>query len=402
VYTNNDISPKEYLQQHQFVLSYKVLNTCIFQEVETQVACTMYEHTVPGCPYVDFEKQGAPDGMGVSPEGDHSFDPNHHIQLEIPAYLKHTDGTQVPYPVPLEHKGGFDLAYSAPFRVLSDAGVKALRKVIHQNEKYANNNSRQPKAIRGIGYRSKFMRDFTYCPEILRHLSHCSGKPMHPHNMGMNLAQINFGEIGVNKKVDKWHIDSVPYVMVLLLSDATGMQGGQLQVARFGDPKKALDMIYRNGELPSHLVDTVNYPRAGYAIFMQGSSIAHGVTPVSKAREQRVTLVNSYQSLNPFEEDRTIYSTFKVIDGSTAPFEFARHQAWRAQGKLDYLLNKAKYFGTTKAIEEVLDMTIADLKRARDLITGETVEALPWAQDKEDGEDETRPGAGIHALKSKL
>ena len=72
----------------------------------------------------------------------------------------------------------------------------------------------------------------------------------------MNIAQINFGQIGDGRQVDKWHcklcsrrvvscfafipssyiifhlpyrktsVDSVPYVMVVLLSDATDMQGG--------------------------------------------------------------------------------------------------------------------------------------------------------------------------------
>ena len=50
MYTNNDISPKEYLQQHQFVLSYKVLNTCIFQDAsaifgETCLSCSNYSAT---------------------------------------------------------------------------------------------------------------------------------------------------------------------------------------------------------------------------------------------------------------------------------------------------------------------------------------------------------------------
>ena len=56
--------------------------------------------------------------------------------------------------------------------------------------------------------------------------------------------------------------------------------------------------------------------RRGHCIFMQGSRIAHAVTPVLHAREPRLTLVNSYQSLNPFSSDRTVFATFKGQDAN--------------------------------------------------------------------------------------
>jgi hypothetical protein len=48
-----------------------------------------------------------------------------------------------------------------------------------------------------------------------------------------------------------------------------------------------------NKSIDPALVERVNYPAAGHAIFMQGSKIAHSVTPVKAAREPRLTLVNS-------------------------------------------------------------------------------------------------------------
>ena len=59
----------------------------------------------------------------------------------------------------------------------------------------------------------------------------------------MNCPQINFGEIGSEEEVDIWHLDSVPYVLVILLSDATDMVGGELRVARLPDPKEALKQV---------------------------------------------------------------------------------------------------------------------------------------------------------------
>ena len=117
--------------------------------------------------------------------------------------------------------------------------------------------------------------------------------------MGMNVGHANFGEIGNQRPVDQWHIDSVPFVCVVLLSDATGMVGGKLQVAMLGDPSESIDQI-RSGTVDPKAIDEVEYPGPGWAILMQGSRIAHAVTPVEAARELRLSLVCSSNSLNPF------------------------------------------------------------------------------------------------------
>lgn len=44
--------------------------------------------------------------------------------------------------------------------------------------------------------------------------------------------QVNFGKAGVNASVDKWHFDSVDYVLVVILSDIEDMVGGELEVLR--------------------------------------------------------------------------------------------------------------------------------------------------------------------------
>ena len=155
------------------------------------------------------------------------FDEALHLALEGPRYIKTLDGGEAQFPVPMGQGGTFQgLAYSAPFRLLSEEGVKALRGVLLENEKFSTMvPGRIPKCIRGIGYRSKFMRDLGYSPRILAHLSRCAGEPITPHGMCSNLSQINFGEIGAGVKVDQWHLDSVPYVMVLLMSDGYGGRG---------------------------------------------------------------------------------------------------------------------------------------------------------------------------------
>ena len=46
---------------------------------------------------------------------------------------------------------------------------------------------------------------------------------------------------------------------------------GGTSKAKFGDQEVALEYIRRDGKLPEDMVNTVNYPAAGYGIFMQGS-----------------------------------------------------------------------------------------------------------------------------------
>jgi len=270
------------------------------------------------------------------------------------------------------------LSYTAPFRVLSEEGVRAFRQVIHDNEKFATCvPSLVPKCIRGLGYRSNFVRDLNYCAPLLDHLSQCAGIALGPHDMGMNLSQINFGEIG-GGPVNQWHMDSVPYVMVILLSDAADMVGGELLVARVGDGQKAIEMI-RAETIDPKLIDCVNYPGAGYAIFMQGAKIAHAVTAVQEAKERRLTCVNSYQSLNPFSPDHTVYKTFTTMDGDAPPYEFARHVAWRVQGQLEYLMTQVQ--NGQRGREEVvaiLNGAAAELQRAKGLITEELEDERPY------------------------
>lgn len=239
--------------------------------------------------------QGQPDGFAPTPETV-GFNAALHLQLEPPAFIKtlpasdlnageSRNGDLVQFPVPVssavDHAprsmvraigSGAELpfsglAYSAPFRLLSEAGVAAFRSIIAENERYAGPlKSRGAKSLRGLGYRSQFVRDFNYCDEVLALFSQIAGTPLGPHHMGSNLSQVNFGEIGAARPVDQWHIDSVPYVMVLLLSDATDMVGGKLRVAMLGEPSDAIDKI-NAGELCAEDIDVVDYPGPGYCIF---------------------------------------------------------------------------------------------------------------------------------------
>ena len=243
------------------------------------------QHIAPTAPFPSERPIGFED---YDPPG-LVFNPAVHLALEAPVWIKPLlteqsikgEDPAVRFPIPIRASPGGvattvpnnpnvqpkeipfpGLAFTAPFRILSDEGVRAMRRVIHLNEKFAKSNERIPKTLRGLGYRSKFVRDFTYSIDVLQHLSAMSGVPVSPHNMPMNIAQINFGQIGVKKNVDQWHLDSVPYVLVILLSDATDMDGGELKVARLPNAQAALNQIHQDNIDPNS-TDVVQYPGPG-------------------------------------------------------------------------------------------------------------------------------------------
>lgn len=312
-----------------------------------------------------------------------TFDPITHLAFKSPHMVKslnvgHDKYDNCPFPRPADCSGDNfkGLAYTAPFRVLSGEGVKAVREIIAKNEHRAVSTARNPKLLRGLGYHSSFIRNFTFHTPFLDKLSAMSDDEIWPHDLQSNIVQINWGKIGNSQRPELWHLDSCDYVMVVLLSNATDMEGGELQVVRMADENEALRLIKADA-IPTDLIDTVQYPGPGWAIFMQGSKIAHGVTPVLKALEDRMVLVVSYQSRDIMKEDKTVWKTFKIQDPpERSNAEFVRHVTWRARGQLERLQDRPAWSTETAETTDALRSVAAYLEHAAKLLEGEASEEL--------------------------
>jgi len=338
-------------------------------------------YIAPPIPFPEVAPDGIPGAADTA-----AFNPAVHLQLQEPVWLKtlispdnFDCSTTFPAPEVLENGTPFPgLAYSAPFRILSDEGVRVFKEIIGANEGYAHSHERTPKLLRGLAYRSKFMRDFLYNNFVLEHLEKMCRTPMSPHGVLMHGNQVNFGEAnGQKKMVDGWHLDSVPYVLVVSLSDPDEYEGGELQIARYPSIDEVLQRLQRK-EVPAGavLTDTLKYPGAGYAVFMQGSQIAHGVAPVLSG--QRITMVNSYLSRDIFTDDRTSYTLSKSQDPDHVhPADFARHVAWRVQGQMSHILN-GDFWGKKDQLAQILDDASVQLKATRSLISDEAVDFKPY------------------------
>ena len=159
------------------------------------------------------------------------FDPSRHLQMEPPSSVKDLQFCDVPFPFSgAQTKVQRNLAYTKPFRVLSDEGIAAARLAVTQHDPVlGKSNDRAPRFIRGLGYMSNWHRGLAYSPELINMLNLFSRDSVSPHSMTMNISHTNVGKPGTGKAVDKWHTDSVDYVLIIL-SDLTEMRGGELRV----------------------------------------------------------------------------------------------------------------------------------------------------------------------------
>lgn len=318
--------------------------------------------TVCNGKYDDYFVEGPPEPSftwkpGFELEGE-PFDAKKHLQIELPASVKDQKFCDVQYPYTgVEKNVKCGLSYTRPFRVLSDEGVKAARASIERNKQRLQlKDCRTACFLRGLGHVSNFHRGLAYSPELLEVLSSLARDPVCPQTTPMNISHTNIGEVGTGRPVDRWHTDSTDYVLVLILSDIADMEGGDLRVLQMPDARatvscaegQATESLFakmqREG-VPESLVETVRYSGAGYGIFMQGSKILHCVSEVLKAREPRISLVNSYMTRRVFAQpDQTRYCLYLQNDGKdVASVDYARHKAWRVGGQLKLIADHAAY-----------------------------------------------------------
>ena len=254
-----------------------------------------------------------------------------------------------------------------------------------------------------------------HCPELLQLFQDLARDELSPHTFAKNMSHSNIGaprepaggtdfnteaddnrETDINTEtdtdaaagtahegdqkkevvpVDKWHTDSVDYVVVIILSDLTDMPGGELKVLQLPDSSSSTTGAFatlKASGIPPELVEAVQYCGPGYGIFMQGSKILHTVRGVLAAREPRVSLVNSYMSTRVFGRDTTLYSTYVRGDSkAVVDMEFARHKAWRVGGQLAFLRDSPHFIADTRLLSRLLRGAAAELLSAAEELEAE-------------------------------
>jgi hypothetical protein len=84
----------------------------------------------------------------------------------------------------------------------------------------------------------------------------------------------------------------VPFVLILILSDLTGIEGGELQCVRRRGHKEGFELLEKHGgQLLASEILSCSYEAIGFGLLMQGIDIVHHVTEVRRAVEPRCTMV---------------------------------------------------------------------------------------------------------------
>ncbi|KAL5342595.1 hypothetical protein BJX70DRAFT_410066 [Aspergillus crustosus] len=248
-----------------------------------------------------------------------SFEPLKHLKYAPPSKVYSME--ELGYS---ENRGISPIGVSEPFPLFSAEAVQQMRKEVLSDEVFAKwKYSSELAQCQLRGYAADcapFVYDAWKNPETLAIISNIAGVDLIPaldfeighinlavyseeeKNRALNemIEQVNRGKASGRAWEDHdpivdWHTDSYPFVCVTMLSDCTGMVGGETALRR-GD-----------GEIVK-----VRGPQMGYAVILQGRYIEHQALRALGGTE-RITMVTSFRPRSSLIKDDTVLTTVRPI-----------------------------------------------------------------------------------------
>jgi hypothetical protein len=217
--------------------------------------------------------------------------------------------------------------------------------------------------LRGCVYRSKFLRDLCLCPKVSEFLSQIYGIPVAPHSIPLHLGHFNFAPDDLTRAVDKWHIDTIGFDYVMMVSDPNQQVGGRFQYF-LGTKKEIQEIKDNNQSIPEDRIISPEFPGPGYIIVMQGNMVVHRGAKLEQPFD-RVTMVNGYVPLDLESVDPSHFSDLKTVDPHQLLFpEWARHKAWLSKGKLNQIIEELPFTDDRELIINKLKSAIKDVETA--------------------------------------
>ncbi|KAK7424164.1 hypothetical protein QQZ08_008770 [Neonectria magnoliae] len=242
------------------------------------------------------------------------FDASKHLVYSPPSHILTMKDLQ------LEDSPISSIAASDPFPLLSHEAVFQHRRELFSPEVIDNCLHRTlpgSAMLRGMAQKyTPFIQSFWNSPEVLKIVSDIAGVDLVPAmNYEICHTNIQLGSEGLDglratpvmppiatksenlqdaddqagyvNPIVKWHKDSHPFVIVVMLSDARNMEGGET-VLMGGDGKTI----------------SVRAPQMGSAVVLQGRHISHVALPATNMPE-RITIVTSFRPRDPTLADET-------------------------------------------------------------------------------------------------
>jgi len=264
------------------------------------------------------------------------------------------------------------------FKILSDEGVAVMQRLCR--DMYSNRNisvgtgvNRLGSYIRGAGYRSQFIKDFCDSPQLAEHISAIAGVSLARHSVPAVACGVNYAPKDISKAVDSWHVDSVAYDIVMMVTDPAQLDGGEFQYFH-GTKMEGQSLLGIDGEegidteLPSERVITVPFPGPGYGFMQQGNMIFHRACKLNKAAE-RITMIPSFVVTPAGVADATNSVNMAGWDDPGLTAELTRHEAWRASARLSQLIDEVSLHDDEAKLSELLDEALAPLLKFKNRIT---------------------------------
>lgn len=260
------------------------------------------------------------------------------------------------------------VAITSAFRIFSDEGLAVMQSLAqrmksNRNESAGTGANRLGSFIRGAGYRSRFMRDFCECPEWLAFLSEIAEVPLAQHSVPAVACAINYAPEDITRAVDTWHVDSVAFDVVILLTDPATFEGGEFQYFS-GTREEGDALIGGSGEsgtlaeLPAARVHTMDFGGAGYGFMQQGNKVFHRACRLL-APADRVTMIPSLVTLRGrAAADGTNVTNMSNWSDPGIHAELARHRAWLACDELHRLINDLPLSASAEEIAERLQTAV--------------------------------------------
>jgi hypothetical protein len=278
-----------------------------------------------------------------------AFDPSKHLALERPDRLITLE--EFGYDEATRARCPSQIAITSAFRILTDEGVAALREVGEQFRRQEQKTEGNPRAAyvkpRGSAYSSKFARDLSRSPDLLAFVSEIAGAPLAPHTMPTLGASFVYAPPQAEKTNQGWHMDSLGFDCVIMVSGPDDGNGGGFQyfqgtlqeVARIcGVAEHEIrTSVGKLGNLPADRIHTMTYRKAGYGAFMQGNMVLHRGEPLRRPAARSV-FVPGFIALALDYPDVTNWREVRNWNSPSVKAEYLRHKAWRAASFLQDLI----------------------------------------------------------------
>ena len=264
---------------------------------------------------------------------------------------------------------------SSAFKILSSEGLAIMREIClkmydNRNINLGTGANRLGSYCRGAGYRSSFIRDFCDSPELAEHLSSFAGVSLARHSVPAVACGVNYAPDDIRNAVDTWHTDSVSFDIVMMLSDPSQFQGGELQYFN-GTKEEGQNILGISGEegidaeLPKDRVTTIPFPAAGYGFLQQGNMIFHRACRLLKKAE-RMTMIPSFVVAPDTANDATNSVNMAGWDDPCITAELTRHEAWRAAARHNQLVDSLSLHDDKAKLAKDIDKALGSLMAFRE------------------------------------